>query len=146
MSERLTRTVRWMMMAAGLAAAGGAGAGDDLKNIGIGAGIGILGQIVQGKPITLESALESVGPGSEVRSATGAERGGECVGGWWATARSTRKACSAASGVSRPHRRSRQRGEPRTGGRRWKQRREPYERPGAHRDRPGAEQHRAAGV
>ena len=69
MSERLARTVRWMMMAAGLAAAGGAGAGDDLKNIGIGAGIGILGQIVQGKTITLESALGSAvgaGIGSQI--------------------------------------------------------------------------------
>ena len=75
MSERLARTVRWMMMAAGLAAAGGAGAGDELKNIGIGAGIGILGQIVQGKTITLESALGSAvgaGIGSQIGDGSGA--------------------------------------------------------------------------
>ena len=75
MSERKGRTVRWMVMAAGLAAAGGACAGDDLKNIGIGAGIGILGQIVQGKPITLESAVGSAvgaGIGSQIGDGSGA--------------------------------------------------------------------------
>ena len=74
MSGRMARTARCMMMAAGLAAAGSA-AGDDLKNIGIGAGIGILGQIVQGKTVTLESALGSAvgaGIGSQIGDGSGA--------------------------------------------------------------------------
>lgn len=48
---------------------------DDLKNIGIGAGVGILSQIVQGKPLSLESALGSAlgaGIGSQIGDGSGA--------------------------------------------------------------------------
>ena len=74
MARRRQGTAALMALVAGCALALEARAGDDLKNIGIGTGIGILSQIVQGKPVTLESAVGSAlgaGLGSQIGGGSG---------------------------------------------------------------------------
>ena len=56
-------------------ASGTAAAGDDLRNIGVGTGLGVLGQILQGKPVTLEGVMKSAAgaaAGSQVGDGSGA--------------------------------------------------------------------------
>lgn len=57
-------------LAIAMASAGTAQGGDDLKNIAIGTGAGILGQILRGEPITVQGAVGS-GLGAAIGSQVG---------------------------------------------------------------------------
>ena len=72
-----TKTRKVVVAVAFALAAGTAAAGDDVKNIAVGAGLGVLGQMLQGKPVTLEGTL---------KSAAGAAVGSQIGGGSGSTA------------------------------------------------------------
>ena len=67
---RGTAVVRAAALAIAMAGAGGAQADDDLKNIAIGTGAGLLGQILRGEPLTVQGAVGS-GLGAAIGSQVG---------------------------------------------------------------------------